>query len=460
VAERVIFGSSVAALVAADALAAAGDDVRLLAPEKSLGGGFGSMHQGERILELGVRLLELSYEDTGPTPSFDRYLPGPAGHRPFAAVVRQYVEDLVRPRLRQVRRPQMFFGGRTVDDLYFTTDALAVRDAVDDATRAIVHTEARAAADAIGAAGLLAPDRAAELDQLDLAAASRRSHGPTFHALFMEPMAEKFTAGGCAGIVPALRRKIWLPLFWPLTLTQAAGTGPVEFAPDRPFHTIKDGGTGELITALLARIAGRGLTVTPCAPLAQIRRGPHGRSTLELADGTSIEATRPIVGVAAAALFSATDIDYQAEPARTVISWLEVADSDLLDLPALLNIVDADIPAVRISTGGRGRAGHQILTVELRHDLHEAEIAAAARKSVERVGFVRAGAELAEVRSGAMRTFALPTQANANRFDLAATQLAELDLDLEIVGAGLGLGADALGEQIIQGLRAAERLSA
>jgi NAD(P)-binding Rossmann-like domain len=457
-AERVVFGSSVASLVAAERLAAAGHAVSLFAPEKSIGGGFGSIRAGERVLELGVRLLELTYEGAGDAPSLSNYVPGPVGHRPFAAIVGAYLSELAGDRLREVQRPQMFFAGQTVDDLYFTTDVTALRSVLDPRTRAVVHAEALAAVAASGYdAGVLAPELAGEFESLGLTAASLANHGATFHRLFMQPVAQKFA--GPTDVLAALRRKIWLPLFWPATLAEATGDGSIRFAPQRPFHTVAGGGSGEIITALRQRLTERGVPVRPCAPLRRLAGDAAGRTTLELCDGTAIEAVRPIIGISAAALFGAAGIEYRPEPARTVLSWLEVADDEVVALPSLLNVVDTDIPAVRVSSNGLGRPGHTVLTVELRHDLAESDIDEAARRSVERLGIVQPGAGLINVRSGAMPTFALPTRDNVARFDAAAGQFAMHPFDIEVVGAGLGFGADALGEQIIQGLRAAEGLT-
>jgi hypothetical protein len=470
VAGRVVVGSSVAALVAADALAASGESVRVLAPEKSPGAGFGSIRAGERVLELGVRLLELDYEGApgsrASTPPLNDYVPGPAGHRPYAALVREFIEELVGPRLVLAARPQMFYDGSLVDDLYFTTDATALRDALDYTTRARIRQEALyCAADAGSPAGMLAPEHAVEFAVSSLEEASLSTQGLTFHSLFMEPMAEKFVAGGSAGVLASLRRKIWLPLFWPQTLAEAAGVRPVRFVPSRPFHTVTGGGAGEIVTALVERLRARGVEIERCAPLTRVTAVDAGRVDLVFTDTDNgamgertmrIETRRPVLGLPAQQLFAAAGVDYQADQARTVICWLEVADRDVIELPSLVNVVDADLPAIRVSSGGLARPGHRLLTVELRHDLSEAEIPAAARRSVERLGLLRPGAELTEVRSAAVASFALPNKRNLRRFELAAAELADRQLDIEVVGSGVGFGADALGEQIIQGLRAKE----
>ncbi|SOD71840.1 hypothetical protein SAMN05892883_1305 [Jatrophihabitans sp. GAS493] len=458
--ERIVVGSSIASLVAADRLAAAGEPVRLLVDRRPPGGGFGSMRLDGRVLELGVRLLELSYEQSTSTPPLSSYVPGPAGHRHYVSTISTYLSDLVGDRLVQVARPQMLFNGRVVDDLYFTTDAAALREALSDTERAAIRCEAMACWRGMGdPAGLLAADTVRRLDQMTLGDASFVNHGETFHRLFMEPMAEKFVAGGCTDVIAALRRKIWLPLFWPQTLAQAAGDEKIQFAVDRPFHSVAGGGAGEVVAELLARLATHGVRPEQVGALTALESLPNGATRIGFADGLTLDADYPVIGAPAGQLFAAVGAEYTPDSARTVISWLEVADDDLLQLPSLLNIVDSDVPAIRISSGGVGSPGHSVLTVELRHDTPEVEIVAAARKSVERAAILRAGAEMVELRSGAVNSFPLPTHANSLRFGQAATAVDHANLNAEIVGAGLQFGADALGEQIVQGLRAAEALS-
>lgn len=446
--ERVVVGSSIAALVAAERLAARGRRVRLLMPPGPVGGGFGSLHQDGRVLELGVRLLELDYEGVGEPPALADYVPGPVGHRPYARLVRGYVEDLVGDRLVEASRPRMYVDGRTVDDLYFTTDATALRDAVDAATRAEIANEAAVCAAELGPAGVLGGDLADDLSLLD---ASLRSQGKTFHRLFMEPVADKLVEGGTAAVTASLRRKIWLPLFWPVTLAEAAGTGAVGFVPRRPFHTVRDGGAGEVVTALTQRLSEVGVSVERTGALEQVCE-----RELVFADGLRVRAERPVLGVSAEQLFAAVGADYRPDRARTVVCWLEVATDDLVEVPSLLNVVDADVPVLRISTGGAAPHGRTVLTVELRHDTPEDEVAATALRGVRRLGLLRPEAPAHVLRSAAVRSFVLPTARNAAAFDAASALLAERELGAEVIGAATGFGADALGEQIIQGLRTAE----
>lgn len=460
--ERVVVGGSFAALVAADALSGRGERVRLLLPERGVGGGFAPIRRDGRVLELGVRLLELAYEGVGSTPPPLRdYRPALGAHRPYAPLIEAWMRGLLEGRISEVPRPRMLFDGRLVDDLYFTTDPLALREALDPAERAVIARETNSARVSTGSdAGVLDPRRSVELNALNAEQASLYNHGPRFHERFIAPIAEKIMAGGAREALATLRRKLWLPLFWPATLAQACGGEEVLFRPERPFHTVAPDGCGGIIEALMARIESSPRTsVETAGALTQVAPSEEGGIELSFAGGMSLRARDPVLGPSPGELFSAAGLDYSPTSARSVICWIEVRPEDLPEIPSLLNIVDPELAALRISSGGRGSEGMQLLTVELRHDLPEDEIASAAIKTLRRTGLLLEGAEVHVVMSAAAKTFPLPTLQNAERFARAHKSLTALSLEAEVVGGACDFGADALGEQIVQGLRAAEVLA-
>jgi NAD(P)-binding Rossmann-like domain len=459
--ERIVVGGSIASLVAADELSGRGQRVRLLAPERGLGGGFASIRRDGRVLELGVRFLELAYEgvDDAPPP-LAHYRPGVGAHRPYAALIERWVGELLGERVVEVGRPRMFFDGRMVDDVYFTTDPLALREALGKDERERIVDEAREAGAALGSdAGLLDDAHAHELERISAAEASRRNHGRTFHERVIAPMAEKVVAGGGEGVMAQLRRKIWMPLFWPATLAQACDGGEVAFRPKRPFHTVAPDGCGGLVDALVERIQQRGGQVQSAGRLERVASGADGDVELTFSAVGPVRAWRPVLGSAPGELFGAGGAAYEPDLARSVICWLEASPEDLAEVPSLVNVVDPEIPAVRVSSSGRGAPGTRLLTVEMRHDLLEEEIGRWAIAALHRTGLLREGADAHVAMSAAAATFPLPTRENAERFAHAQAAFAELGLDAEVVGGGTDFGADALGEQIVQGLRAAEALS-
>src|SRR5829696_310832 len=108
---RVVIGGTPAAMVAVDALGAAGVPVRWLAPERGIGRGFAAMPRDGRTLQLGVRLLELGYEDDAAPPPLSDYRPATSGHRPFTPLLRAWVEQLAGERLREIAPPRVVLDG-------------------------------------------------------------------------------------------------------------------------------------------------------------------------------------------------------------------------------------------------------------------------------------------------------------------------------------------------------------
>lgn len=458
---RVVVGGTPAALTAVDALGMAGVPVRWLAPERGIGRGFAPMPRDGRTLQLGVRLLELGYEDDGVPPPLAAYRPGTSGHRPFTPLIREWVQRLVGERLREIAPPRVVLDGALHDDYLFTVDLAGVPDALPARERATIAAQAAAAAAALGDAGLLA-DGGARLNGHSLAEASRANHGDAFHARLIEPLAGKFVPGGAEAILADWRRKAWLPLFWPRTVHEAfAGERTPGFRPRRSFHELTPGGIGGLIEALEQRIATHAsVERIAVGGLAGVeRRGDMLRLCF---DGGHVEdAARPALGVPAAELQAALGIDAGVERVRTAIAWIELDADALPEGLELVHVLDPDNPIARVSGGSTTPApGRRVLCVELRHDQPDGTLAQAALAGLRNAGLLLKGGDPVSIHEGAMATLPLPTAATRARLTAAHAALTARALDAELLGGALEPGADSLNEQIVQGLRAAEALSA
>jgi len=452
-AEQVVAGGSMAALVAADTLGARGRRVRLLLPERGVGGGFAALHRDGRTLELGVRLLELSYEgDDAPVPPLSAYRPG--GHRPYVRRIRAWVQELVGDRLVAVDRPAMVLdGARRADDILFTVDLTTLRDTLGDHDADVMAAEvaARLAAGA-GDAGVLAPDRAAQLERLTLEEASVANHGERFHRRVIAPLCDKVVDGGASAVLAPLRRKVWAPLFHPRTLLEALRGEPLGFRGRRTFHTVAGDGCSTVVDALLERIRARsGTTVETAGALTGVARD-GGRTLLRFSGGLEVAATRPVLGAGAVELFAAAGVPYAPERARTVLAWVEVDERDAPGLPHLVHVLDPANPVLRVSTSGAAPAGRRVLCVELRHDLGDDEILAAADRGLRDAGLVVKDAAVRPITGAARPTFPAPSPANGAAFAAAWDAFAARRLDVAVVGGALGMLAESLNEQIVQGL--------
>lgn len=460
----VVAGGTIAALVAADTAASGGDDVDLYLPEKGVGGGFLPMEVDGLRLELGVRLLELSYgpEDAAAAeePPLVDYQPGLSGHRPHVARIRRYLTELLDPDLVEVDRPKMFVNGALRPDIYFTVDLSRLREALTDDQAAAVAAETRRILDETGnPAGVLGGSNPPDLWSMSFEAASLANHGPTFHRLLIESICSKIQATGSVTVLAALRRKLWMPAFHPQTVWEAASGQPLGFLPNRPFHTVSRGGTGEVVSRLLARIeASPRITVTRVKALKRVT-ADGVRTLLEFEDGPGpVSAARPVLGYSPEQLFPAAGVAYESKRLPLSICWVLVQEADMLDLPSMTFVVDPDLPAYRVNSGGDGGpAGSQLLSLELAHDVVPDDAEAAARRTLETIGVMRPGGGMRLAHKVRAPAFTAPSADNVASFHAARESFNRLSLDAEIVGGAAAFGADSLNEQIIQGLKAGGR---
>jgi hypothetical protein len=451
---RVVVGGTVAALVAADALGSAGTPTRLLHPASGVGRGFTAIPDGDRRLSLGMRLLELGYDDDPVPPPLADYLPGEDGHRPYARLIRRWTEDLLGARLREIAPPQVVLDGRHVGDYLFTVDLEPLAAATAPDRRARIAAEAAAAQTRDGDAGALA----AQLGDATLEAISIRNHGPTFHSRFVEPLASKFVDGGSASILAAWRRKAWLPVFWPRTVAEAFSADGTEFRPRRRFHEVAPGGVAGLVDALLARIrAHSAVELIPVGSLAAIE-SRAGRVRLRFDDGHVESAPRPALGVPLAELYAASSVPLEIERMRTVLAWIEADADELAPGIDLAHVLDADNPVARVSCGSTTPSpARRIVCAELRHDLPQDGAGAAAIAGMRSAGLLTTEHAVA-VRESAVSLLPHPSAATRAHLMAAQEALAVQAHDVRLLGAALAPGADSLNEQIVQGLRVAEEL--
>jgi hypothetical protein len=456
----VVVGGSIAALVAADTIAGRGRSVRLLLPERGVGSGFLPIEVRGRRLELGPRLIELAYDDEpAPAPSLAAYRPGPHGHRPYLQLVQQVVTELAGDDLRPARRPDLVRGGSRGLDFLLCGDLVDLPRLVDHGERQAIATESAEALGREGTAGVLAPERERELWQRTLAEASVHNHGRTFHEMFIEAIASKVVPGGSASVLAALRRKIWLPLFYPATLHDAVA-GALDYRPERPIHTIADGGMGVLVARLLERCRAQCEEVVVRPALSGVETTDRGGVCLLFGDGTTEQVREAVLAAGAEEVFRAGGVSCSLERIRTVLAWVDVDATAMQDPPSTLFAVDPDVEAYRVSESTASREpGKVTLTVELRHDIAAEEAAAAAVRSLLSLGLIQRPQQASVVHTAAVLSFTAPSRQNKRAFDAAQRAFAARGLPVEVAGPACGFGADAFNEQVLQGLAVAERLS-
>ena len=311
----VVVGGTLSALVTADALAREGRPVLLLLPKRGVGGGFMPVEREGRRLERGMRVLELHYEGLGEPPPIEDYRPGDHGHRPWTRLVRDWVGELVgEDALVEIDPPAMAVNGRVGPEVLLRTDLEPIRELLDAAELDAIAGEAAEAVARLGPAGILDGAHDAEHWSTTFEDASLTHHGRTLHERLIAPFCAKVRPEGATDVPVALRRRLWVPLFWPRTVQEVASGAQPAFRPQRPLHTIEPGGTGEIVHRLLARLREHAsVTIRDYERIESLAAAPGG-VRLRLAGRGEIVAPRPVLAAAPAELFAAAGIAH--EPRR------------------------------------------------------------------------------------------------------------------------------------------------
>lgn len=459
-----VVGGSVAALVAADALAGAGRPVVLYLPERGVGGGFLPVEIAGRRLDLGPRVLELQYDDAtsdGAAPPWDEYRPGPHGHRPYLDVIDRFVRELAGDDLVEVPPVAVSVGGRRCTDYVLAGDLTGLTAVLDDDTAAALAAGARAAVDTIGPHGAFAgPGLPWDRTFRDV---GREHTGAAFHDLLIEPLAAKILPGGADQVVAALHRKIWLPLFHPVTAWEAA-VGDLSYRPARPMVSIEGGGMGEVVRRLVDRVTSSpNVEVRHEGALVGLGRADGATSDsarLTFASGSVVDAAVPILGVGAEELFGAVGAPYEVAKVPVTMVWIDVPEGAVLDLPSILFSAEPDQGVFRVTESlADRRPGHRTVCVELAHDVPRDRWEAVAQDGLVTLGIVGAAAETEVVAAAGRPAFAVPSAASRDAFDVARRTLDEHALPIDVVGGPTAFAVDSFNEQVVQGLAAASRRS-
>lgn len=452
----VVIGSTVAAFSAADAVARHGRAVTLYAPRRGHGAGFVPLFHNGYQLPLGFRTLELvvDADHPRPAPPLSDYIPEVAGHRPYLGLLHDWFGELLSADLRELSPPQMFLNGTLCGDIYYTLDAAALTGVMAPGVEREIAAQSFARQCTVGPAGVLSDPADPALWSLDLDSASRANHGETFHCALVRSMCEKILAGGGQDVPVALRRKLWMPLFWPRTVHEVVtGVNPAWRPTHRRFH---DSGALDPVTALCRRLARSPLVSRVDVDHVEQFSVSGPLSTIRFGNGVEVRAEAPIIAVQPEMLLNAAGATYRPDRVTSVLAWVEVAVADVVATPSVVMVVDPEVPAFRISTGGVSpKPGRVLFTVELSHSVDAARVAATACDVLRVVGLVRPGAPMDVVADHRGLAFTAPTRVNHRRFDAARQRLAETGTRATIIGGCSTFGADSLNEQSIQGLYAA-----
>ena len=457
-----VVGGSLAALASVERLAAGGCPVRWCRPTKGVGGGFAPLVVDGHRLDLGARLFELVDGPRVQPDVAEQYHPGPTGFVPWWPAVTAYLLELLGEEPLRIAAAEQYAFGGWCDDAYVRVRLDGVARRLPAPMRERMAREAAAIAGTVAhPAGILArPD--GELASTTLARASLEQHGAAFHDALIAPLAAKLFPAGTEGPSALLRRRAWLPLFWPRTVAAELGGQSVAdaaptYRPDRHFHVDRHGGTGSLIASLLRRIDASPVVET----VGYERVGAIDADGIDLVvPGGRRRVDGPcIVGAGPEETLAAAGIDYRPERTRVAVWWLAVDERDLLRRPPSMGFVtDADIVPYRVGStlaeaDDRGRV---VVTVEAGDHCADGDVTGPEGGVLARLGLARPGAAIDVVHRMRAAAFVAPTVLEHERLRFALDELHERGLPHVAVGGLTGFAADSINEQLCQALLVAE----
>jgi len=462
----IVYGGSLAALVTADQLAAAGSPVMLVTPTPHLGGHFAGTRLGGARFDAGLVIFEYGTLNAQGLPdplSYDPDVRNDCGR--FGRLLARYTESLGIA-MHEVPPFRLWAHDRLIPDFVFDTRLDGLRE-LAPAQRESVQRELTGIV-ASGEHPLHARRKYREprYQTLSYAEASRANHGATLHDDCFEPFAQKVTGRSSTELLALYSRAAWLPLFWPETLATALAGGGASLPPT-PFHVIRGGAVADLVATLVARLAASPYVRHVVAGVTGLRADRAGVS-LDLAEG-SARGNALVWGHDLEELARLTTTHEPAKVERASVAIVLarvrrtlVADADLgtvilpgdRSLPYRItnqstNAGVPDEPMVRLSvewSGGDAPAD-------------DAALLRASTEALSRVGMTVIHPDVADHKILRIRkALVVPNAANRDAIASMREAVAANRLPFLTVAPAAGFGVASLNDQLVQGMQAARRI--
>ncbi len=459
----IVYGGSLAALVAADQLAEAGASVQLVTPSPHLGGHFAGVSLGGARFDAGLVIFEYGALNSGGAPdplTYDPDLRNDCGR--FGSVLAAYTESLGLT-LQRVPGFQMWLDSRRIPDFVFDTRLEGLR-----AMPRWLREHARAELEMLVARGehhlhARRKYREPRYRSASYEDASVANHGVVLHHACLDPFARKVTGRPTCELLALYSRAAWLPLFWPETLAAALDGDPAPL-PDMPFHVSHGGAVADLTAALVARLAASPRVTRVVAPAHAIAAAGDGiRLQVEgrILHGTQLvwghdidELERLVTGEGGPAVTRAPVTIVLAQVPRADIADPSVGTMILPEDHALpyritnqsTNAGVPDEALVRISVEwGGGDA-----------PTDDDALLAVTQGALARTGITRADAGFASHKILRIaKALVVPSAANRDALLSARARIEASGLPILPVAPAAGFCVASLNDQLVQGMKAA-----
>jgi hypothetical protein len=461
----IVYGGSLAALVAADQLAEAGEAVQLVTPSPHLGGHFAGVLLGGVRFDAGLVIFEYGALNSGGTPdplSYDPDARNDCGR--FGAVLTSYTESLGIA-LERVPAFRMWFDGARIPDFVFDTRLEGLR-----ALPRSLREHARAELEMLVSRGehplhARRKYREPRYRSVSYEDASIANHGAVLHHSCLDPFARKVTGRPTGELLALYSRAAWLPLFWPETLLAALDGDPAPL-PDIPFHVSRGGAVADVTAAIVARLSASPRVTHTVAPVQALSAAGDGiRMQVE---GRTLHGTHLVWG------HDVDELDRlitgEAGPAVTrapvTIVLAQVPRADVAD-PAVGTLIlpgDRALPyRIANQSTNAGTPDASLVRISVEWGGADAPSGDDALLAVTQGALVRTGITHADAGFVSHRilripkALVVPSASNRDTMLTARTRVEASGLPILPVAPAAGFGVASLSDQLVQGMKAARQ---
>ena len=178
-------------------------------------------------------------------------------------------------------------------------------------------------------------------DQYSLKDMMEHNHGSTFNKIVLEPFQRKF--GVDLSNVPLKnRRKLWLPLFYPDTISQCCAEEISKFKPFRPHFRIKGKSTSFFIRDIIDNL------VMSKSALSKALAPEQNFNYQDVLVRKKLR--HAFVGGSIEAIARSSGINIKLKKKKIRVVWLEINGDDILRHIDYLSVIDEELPFFRLSS--------------------------------------------------------------------------------------------------------------
>lgn len=453
---HLLLGNNLAVLVAAYELGKKGEHVTVLTDGDRPGGHFGGLTHDGVTFDIGTVYFEFA---KGALASTDITTYNPRQRYDwtrFGAAIESWIRE--RHDVVESPPPQCLVEGKIIDDYLIADhlDDLPQFDIVppDVTENSNLHPRHKL-------------HEGTAYDEARYAEAARANHGHDFQSRMIEPFLDKVLAGTDKDFLARYHRAVWLPLFYPETLSKALRGEAEHGLRPHSFHVLKEGASAALVAQLHDTLQTMPNITFHTHKVAAISRDTCDDYTITLDNNDAYTSSTPIVGLSSkrmAELLSLTQLD-TPDASSLSFSCALVRDAALQSPISCLMVLDPEYHCYRITNQDAARTDGvewRRITIEMNPDFKgmstdPEEIQNVAMTELRELLSIDDGRDIQILKSvHARNILPLPTSAYVDDVNRLSDDIRSRNPNMILTGTLLGFGVGTMNDQILQGLIAAK----